>query len=69
MAKIVILGRDCRAVLTEPDGDGDYAYNAACGASSGDWSWQPIGDMIQAAEGHVDACQVPAPPANHPNYE
>ena len=68
MAKIVIVGEHCRAMLTEPDGDGDYQYIAACGATSADWV-QPIGDTIQAAEMHVDACQVPAPPANHPNYE
>jgi hypothetical protein len=69
MAKIVILGQDCRATLTEPDEDGDYGYEATCGATEGDWGYQPIGEMISAAENHVDACQVPAPSANHPNYE
>jgi hypothetical protein len=69
MAKIVILGTHCRAELTEPDEDDDYSYEAACGATSGDWSWQPMQDMIQAAQNHVDYCLTSAPPANHPNYE
>jgi hypothetical protein len=69
VAKIVILGRDCRAELTEPDEDGDYGYEAACGATMGDWGPQEIGATIQAAELHVDTCRIPAPPANHPNYE
>jgi hypothetical protein len=68
MARIVILGQHCRAELTEPDEDGEYNFLAACGRDSG-WGVQPIEDMIQAAQMHVDACQIPAPPANHPNYE
>jgi len=69
MATIVIQGTHCRAVLTEPDEEGDYSYEAACGATSGDWSWQPIGDMIMAAEKHVDSCEISAPVVHHPNYE
>jgi hypothetical protein len=69
MAKIVILGTHCRAELTEPDEDGDYSYEAACGAVPAEWGYQPIGDMIMAAGNHVDQCLTSAPPANHPNYE
>jgi hypothetical protein len=69
MAKIVILGTHCRAVLTEPDKDGEHGYVAACGGTEGDWGRQPMEDMVQAADNHVSSCRVPAPPANHPNYE
>jgi hypothetical protein len=65
MATIIIQGKYCRATLTEPDEDGEYNFLAACGRDSG-WGVQPIGDMIMAAEMHVDACDIPAPLTHHP---
>ncbi len=55
MATIVVHGNRCRAVFIEPDEDGDYAWVADCGyLSAKDRGYQPIGDALQGAAGHVD---------------
>ena len=70
MAKIMILGQHCRASISEPDEDGDVTYAAECGTGSPrSWGPQPIRDMIEAAEIHVDRCRRSAPVLHHPDYE
>lgn len=52
MADIIIQGRHCRVVLSEPDEDGDYGWTADCGATAE--SVQPLEDTIDHAERHAD---------------
>lgn len=51
---IIIRESGVDVVLTEPDEDGDYGYVCqACGGDQGDWGFQPMEDMIQAASNHA----------------
>jgi hypothetical protein len=53
---IIVQAEDGRQVrISEPDEDGDYGWDCeACGASESDHGYQPIGDTIEHARGHLD---------------
>lgn len=52
---ILVQAEDGRTVrLSEPDEDGEYGWDClACGADQDDHGFQPIGDTIANAEGHL----------------
>jgi hypothetical protein len=63
MATIIVHGVRTDVTLVGPDEDGDYMYRCAHGHSDDEWGYQPLEDMVSAAEKHADH-DCPGGPSN-----